>query len=152
MLLYYSFFCQVVDVCTHETNHLIPLWGCNFTTSCQKGSVTYLIVPHWYTIVIYSKLVYIMMVYQCGDGMSRTSTLCSMWSGAALSVLWCYFEVSLGLKKKQKEIRIACWCMCDVQTSFPASSCDRERDVGKINEKQCSRADLIGGWCVCMLR
>ena len=42
--------------------------------------------------------------------------------------------------------------MCDVQTSFPASSCDRERDVGKINEKQCSRADLIGGWCVCMLR
>ena len=25
-----------------------------------------------------------------------------------------------------------------------------ERDVGRINEKQRSRADLVGGWCVCM--
>ena len=67
--------------------------------------------------------------------LSKTPTLCLMWSGGALiqvSALWCYFEVSLE------------WDVDVCVMYILASSSERERDVWRISEKYRSLADLSG--------
>ena len=58
-----------------------------------------------------------------------------MWSGGALiqvSTPWCYFEVSLGYKKKQKEIKIA--YRLDLLYSYIVLVREKAWDAGRINE------------------
>ena len=47
------------------------------------------------------------------------------------------------MKKSKRRLEWHVDCMCDVYTCFLVSSSERERDVGRINEKQHSLADLI---------
>ena len=84
-----------------------------------------------------------MRVYQCGDSMS---TLRWMWLGGALiqvSTLCCYFEVSLGYLKKSKrrlewDVDVCVMYRLDfyLHVLLSCSSSERERDVGRISEKQ----------------